>query len=89
MLRNDKKVPECLVHNVYAYGIGRTPAIKDEDYLIDETKAFAEDGYRFKDLLVNIVTSPGFYKVAKPTGLAPTKLQTTAARTSIPSEINK
>jgi hypothetical protein len=93
MLRDDKKVPECLVRNVYAYGIGRSPVIKDEDYLIDETKAFVADGYRFKDLLINIATSPGFYKVAKPTGLAPaklpTKVQTTAARTSIPMEMTK
>jgi hypothetical protein len=94
MLRDDKKVPECLVRNVYAYGIGRTPAIKDEDYLIDETKAFVEDGYRFRDLLNNIATSPGFYKVAKPAGLGPsnrvpTKLQTTAARASVPSEMKQ
>jgi hypothetical protein len=93
MLRDDKKVPECLVRNVYAYGIGRSPAIKDEDYLIDETKAFVDDGYRFKDLLINIATSPGFYKVNKPTGLGPTKLQTAALqsteRTNIPSEKTK
>ena len=78
VLRDDKRVPQCLVRNVYAYGIGRPTSEKDEDYLIDETKAFADDGYRFKDLLTNIATSPGFFKVARPGGLGlklgPTKL---------------
>ena len=74
VLRDDKRVPQCLVRNVYAYGIGRPTSDKDEDYLIDETKAFAEDGYRFKDLLTNIATSPGFFRVARPAGLGPTKL---------------
>jgi len=78
MLRNDKKVPECLVRNVFAYGIGRTTSYKDEDYLIDETKAFADNGYRFKDLLINIATSPGFFKATSPVGLGPAKLPTTA-----------
>ena len=91
MLRNDKKVPECLVRNVYAYGVGRPTTFRDEDYLIAETKAFADDGYRFKDLLTNIVTSSGFFKVAQPTGLGPaklpTKLQTAQARTTISREM--
>jgi hypothetical protein len=74
VLRNDKRVPQCLVRNVYAYGVGRPTSERDEDYLFDETKAFAADGYRFKDLLTNIATSPGFYKVARPAGLGPAKL---------------
>ena len=103
VLRDDKRVPQCLVRNVFAYGIGRPTSDKDEDYLIDETKAFAEDGYRFKDLLTNIATSPGFFKVARPAGLGPTKLgpaqvhpktapaklQTAEARTSIALEMPK
>jgi hypothetical protein len=90
MLRDDKKVSECLVRNVFAYGIGRPTTIKDEDYLFDETKAFAANGYRFKDLLTNIATSSGFFGVAKPTGLAPaalpTNLKVADARTSIALE---
>jgi hypothetical protein len=77
LLHDDKKVPECLVRNVYAYGIGRPTTFRDEDYLIAETKAFAADGYRFKDLLSNIATSAGFFKVAQPAGLGPTKLAPT------------
>jgi hypothetical protein len=93
VLRDDKRVPQCLVRNVYAYGVGRPTSDKDEDYLAAETKAFAADGYRFKDLLTNIATSPGFFSVAPPAGLGPTrfaptklpaKQQTAAARTSTP-----
>jgi hypothetical protein len=76
MLRDDKKVPECLVRNVFAYGVGRTTSFRDESYLLDETKAFVADGYRFKELLINIATSAGFYKVARPVGLAPAPAQT-------------
>jgi hypothetical protein len=93
LLREDKRVPECLVRNVYAYGIGRPTTFRDEDFLINETKAFVEDGYRFKDLLANLATSPGFYKVAQPAGLAPTKLpaltQTADVRTSLAMEKSK
>jgi hypothetical protein len=89
LLRDDKKVPECLVRNVYAYGVGRPTTFRDEDYLVEETKAFAADGYRFKDLLANIATSAGFFKVAQPAGLgpiksAPTKLQTAQIQTNQP-----
>lgn len=87
MLRNEKKVPECLVRNVYAYGIGRTTTFRDEDYLIGETKAFAADGYRFKSLLTNIATSPGFFRVAQPSGLSPAKLHSAQARTTVSREI--
>ena len=73
LLHDDKRVPACLVRNVYAYGVGRATNEFDEDYLADETKAFAGDGYRFKDLLANIATSPGFFRVAQPAGLGPAK----------------
>jgi len=74
VLRDDKRVPQCLVRNVYAYGVGRPTSDIDENYIVEETKAFADDGYRFKDLLTNIATSPGFFRVVQPAGLGPTKL---------------
>jgi hypothetical protein len=88
MLHDDKRVPECLVRNVFAYGIGRKTSVRDEDYLIDETKAFANDGYRFKELLSNIATSPGFFKVSPPAGLAPAT-STAAGQTRISMETTK
>jgi hypothetical protein len=71
MIHDDPRAPACLVRNVYAYGVGRAPGIRDEDYLADQARAFAADGYRFKDLLTNIATSPGFFGVVQPAGLGP------------------
>ncbi len=70
-LRDDKRIPACLVRNVYAYGVGKAPDERDEDYLDDQTKAFAKSGYRFKALLAGIASSAGFFKVEQPKGLGP------------------
>jgi hypothetical protein len=67
-LHDDPKVPACLVRNVFAYGIGRKTGIKDEDYLENQTKAFVGNGYRIPDLMVQIASSPEFFKVATPAG---------------------
>ena len=48
-LRDDPRVPACLVRNVYAYGVGRKTDERDEDYLADQTQAFAASGYRVPD----------------------------------------
>ena len=67
-LHDDPKVPACLVRNVYAYGVGRKTGIREEDYLGDQTKIFASNGYRVPDLMVQIASSPEFFKVAAPSG---------------------
>lgn len=89
VLHDDKLVPQCLVSNVYAYGVGRAPTIKDEDYLVDATKAFAATGYRFKTLLSNIATSANFFKVTRPSGLGPAKLQSADVQASNTLETSK
>ena len=58
-LHEDPKVPACLVRNVYAYGVGRKTDERDEDYLADQAKAFAGNGYRVPDLMVQIASSAG------------------------------
>jgi hypothetical protein len=65
-LHDDPRVPECLVRNVYAYGVGRQTDDQDEDYLADQTRAFAGDGYRLADLIGKIASSPEFFKVVVP-----------------------
>jgi hypothetical protein len=65
-LRSSPKVPECLVRNVYAYGVGRKTGIRDEDYLADQTKAFVQNGYRVPDLMIQVASSPEFFKVTVP-----------------------
>ena len=67
-LRNSPKVSECLVRNVYAYGVGRKTGIRDEEYLADQTKAFTATGYKVPDLMMQIASSPEFFKVTVPAG---------------------
>jgi hypothetical protein len=70
-LHENPKVPACLVRNVFTYGIGRKDGIKDEDYLADQTKAFASNGYRVPDLMMQIASTPEFFKVLLPAGARP------------------
>lgn len=65
-LRQEKKIPACLVRNVYGYGVGRAPDERDEDYLADQTTAFAKDGYRVPQMMVRVAASPEFFKVKLP-----------------------
>ena len=71
MLRADKRVPQCLVRNVYAYGVGRKPGVRDRDYLAAQTQAFAASGYRVPDLMVQIAATPEFFAVVIPKELQP------------------
>jgi hypothetical protein len=68
-LHDDPRVPACLVKNIYAYGIGHKADDQDEDFLSDETKAFAANGYRLPNLMVHIASSPQFFKVVVPAGV--------------------
>ena len=68
-LHDDPRVPACLVSNVYAYGVGRKPDHQDEDYLSHQTKAFAGNGYRLPDLMMQIASSPEFFRVVVPSGV--------------------
>jgi hypothetical protein len=78
-LHNDPRVPACLVSNVYAYGVGRKTDYRDEDYLSDQTKAFASNRYRLPDLMVQIASSPEFFKVVLPSGTLGANSTTAAA----------
>ena len=68
-LHDDPRVPASLVKNIYAYGIGRKTDDQDEDFLSDETKAFAANGYRLPDLMVQIASSPQFFRVVVSAGV--------------------
>jgi hypothetical protein len=65
-LRNDPRVASCLVRNVYQYGVGHKTFGADRPYLTAQTKAFTENGYRFPDLVMQIASSPEFFKVIVP-----------------------
>jgi hypothetical protein len=80
-LHHDKRVPACLVRDVYAYGVGRKTDNQDMDYLSGQTKVFAGNGYRLPDLMVQIASSPAFFKVVLPDGVkrvSPTRTAATA-----------
>jgi hypothetical protein len=68
-LRDDARTCACLVRNVYTYGVGRKTDVRDEDYLADQIKAFANGGYRLPDLMVQIASSPAFFRVVFPSGV--------------------
>jgi len=70
-LSTQRKIPACLVRNVYAYGVGKAPDERDEDYLADQTEAFAKDGYRVPEMMARIAESPEFFKVKLPARARP------------------
>jgi hypothetical protein len=65
-LRNEPRVASCLVRNVYQYGVGHKTFGSDRPYLAAQTKAFADKGYRFPELVTQIASSPEFFKVIVP-----------------------
>lgn len=69
-LKDDPRIPACLVRNVYAYGTGRNTDFWDEDYLAEQTESFATKGFRFKELMRQIANTPEFFKVHMPEGVA-------------------
>jgi hypothetical protein len=85
-LRDDPKVPACLVQNVYAYGIGRKIGIRDEDYLANQTKGFVSSGYRVPDLMAQIASSPEFFKATLPSGIVPAATPPKTANNSTNTE---
>jgi hypothetical protein len=65
-LRNEPRVPACLVRNVYSYGVGQRTTGRDRKYLAAQTQEFIKGGYRFRDLMKRIASSPEFFKVVVP-----------------------
>jgi hypothetical protein len=64
LMHDDPRSPACLVRNVYAYGVGRAIEDQDEDYLHDQAKVFAGEGYKFVALMVQIASTPEFFKAS-------------------------
>jgi hypothetical protein len=69
LLHDSPRVPACLVRNVYSYAAGRKTDLQDADFLGEQTRAFASNGYRFPDLMLQIASSPHFFRVVLPTGV--------------------
>jgi hypothetical protein len=59
-VKEDPALPACMVRNLFTYALGRQPENADEPVLQQLTQAFGEQGYRMKELLVQIILSPTF-----------------------------
>lgn len=69
LMHDNADVTSCVVKQAYSYGIGKTAGYRDEDYLADQTAAFAKAGYQIPKLFEAIASSPEFYAVSAPAGL--------------------
>jgi hypothetical protein len=71
VLRDNPKIPACLVRNIYAYGVGQGTDDDIQPYLEAQTKAFAKNGYKVPALISQIAASADFYRVTVPKRQAP------------------
>jgi len=72
VLHDHPDVPSCIVRNVYAYGVGRSPDEQEDlNYLGAQETAFANNGYKFPDLVKSVASSPEFFKIVIPAAPEP------------------
>ena len=78
-IRDDPLIPACLVRNVVAYGVGRTPDNADKAFIERKTRAFTAGGHKVPALIADIAASPEFYRVSPPAAKAPARAATKVA----------
>jgi hypothetical protein len=66
VLRDDPRVAECMVKQLYRHANGRIEDPGEEAALQELTARFESVGYRFRELLVELVLSEGFRTLARP-----------------------
>ncbi|WP_075306180.1 DUF1592 domain-containing protein [Hyalangium minutum] len=59
-LKADAALPSCMVRHLFTYALGRQPEVDDEAVLKQLTQSFGDQGYRMKELLVQLTLSPTF-----------------------------
>ncbi len=64
-VRNHPALPSCLVRRVLAYGTGSPVETADRPLVDYFTAHFAASGYRYTDLLRDLVLSPAFFDVTE------------------------
>jgi hypothetical protein len=60
LLAKDPRVTACLARQVYRQGVGHVDTAGEQRPLRDAERAFAAGGYRYQDLLVELVASEPF-----------------------------
>jgi hypothetical protein len=63
-VRDNPATVSCLVSSLYRYASGHDPRAGEKQWLSWLRQRFAADGYRLPDLLRDIATSDGFYRIA-------------------------
>ena len=66
-LRDDPRVAQCLVRQLYRHANGRLETDNEEITLAQISENFAAGGYRFRELLIALVLSDGFRTAAPET----------------------
>jgi hypothetical protein len=66
LLRDAPEVSHCLVRNLFRHATGHLETLGEQPALDDLDDAFAADGFRMKQLLVELVASPAFLRVGTP-----------------------
>jgi hypothetical protein len=66
LLRDSPEVTECIVRNLFRHATGHLEVNSERPALANVDLAFADAGYRMKDLLVELVASPAFLRVGTP-----------------------
>jgi len=67
MLRDDPRVPRCMVRQLHRHATGRLEEQSEMAALLELEDTFAASGYRFRDLLVALATSEAFRTVREVT----------------------
>ena len=71
LLRENPRVPACLVRNLYATGVGRPVRSDERPLLAQFTKAFAEGGYKVPAFMKTLALSDTLHTAT----LAPAQLR--------------
>jgi len=80
VLHDHPQVSECIVRNVYAYGVGRSPdEPADLTYLQAQGTAFSNSGYKFPALVKSVASSPEFFKIVIPPAPEPVTTESKVA----------
>ena len=66
VLHDDPKFTACFARKLYSYGVGANSEDVDPASFKAAYKTFTDKGYRLRDLLKAIATSPEFFKVSAP-----------------------
>lgn len=64
LLAEDPRVGQCVVKQLFRHAQGRLETETEADIITDLDDRFADDGYRFRHLLLTLVTHEGFRTLA-------------------------